>query len=230
MEAPEYWPWMYSNAGMCTTFQTISAHPSLWKSLHLVFFPSCYYSMEREWLDCSSVPCRVEPAPCCGKSWSRALQRSPPQLPVWAAHPSLQYACSPGDPRSAHVPAVYFTGQRPSTQKSRIIKLDVAGGPEAESPEWPEEYSITGLQAAALIWTWTIMHVLFWGLGFLLFPDFLNVVASTGRLFLNSSKGKVCRSVRLRIFFTAVRYFLTGRVQNEWIFPGSARHMTWNAF
>ncbi|XP_062300498.1 A disintegrin and metalloproteinase with thrombospondin motifs 9-like [Scomber scombrus] len=34
------------------------------------------------------------------------------------------------------------------------------------------------------------MHVLFWGLGFLLFPDFLNVVASTGRLLLNSSTGK----------------------------------------
>lgn len=31
------------------------------------------------------------------------------------------------------------------------------------------------------------MHVLFWGLGFLLFPDFLNVVASTGTLLLNSS-------------------------------------------
>ncbi|XP_061583837.1 A disintegrin and metalloproteinase with thrombospondin motifs 9 [Cololabis saira] len=34
------------------------------------------------------------------------------------------------------------------------------------------------------------MHVLFWGLGFLLFPDFLNVVASTGRLLLNSSTVK----------------------------------------
>ncbi|XP_056131168.1 A disintegrin and metalloproteinase with thrombospondin motifs 9-like isoform X2 [Lampris incognitus] len=34
------------------------------------------------------------------------------------------------------------------------------------------------------------MHVLLWGLGFLLFPDFLNVVASTGRLLLNSSKEK----------------------------------------
>ena len=36
------------------------------------------------------------------------------------------------------------------------------------------------------------MHVLFWGLGFLLFPDFLSVVASTGTLLLNSSTGKVC--------------------------------------
>uniref|UniRef100_A0A8D3DZP9 ADAM metallopeptidase with thrombospondin type 1 motif 9 n=1 Tax=Scophthalmus maximus TaxID=52904 RepID=A0A8D3DZP9_SCOMX len=34
------------------------------------------------------------------------------------------------------------------------------------------------------------MHVLFWGLGFLLFPDLLNVSASTGRLLLNSSTGK----------------------------------------
>lgn len=34
------------------------------------------------------------------------------------------------------------------------------------------------------------MHVLFWGLGFLLFPDFLNVVASAGTLLLNSSAGK----------------------------------------
>ncbi|KAM4588255.1 A disintegrin and metalloproteinase with thrombospondin motifs 9 isoform 1-T1 [Odontesthes bonariensis] len=34
------------------------------------------------------------------------------------------------------------------------------------------------------------MHVLFWGLGFLLFPDFLNVVASAGRLLLNSSSVK----------------------------------------
>nr|XP_019942000.1 PREDICTED: A disintegrin and metalloproteinase with thrombospondin motifs 9 [Paralichthys olivaceus] len=34
------------------------------------------------------------------------------------------------------------------------------------------------------------MHVLFWGLGLLLFPDFLNVVASTGRLLLNSSTVK----------------------------------------
>lgn len=33
------------------------------------------------------------------------------------------------------------------------------------------------------------MHVLFWGLGFLLFPDLLNVSASTGRLLLNSSTG-----------------------------------------
>ncbi|XP_056293354.1 A disintegrin and metalloproteinase with thrombospondin motifs 9 [Pseudoliparis swirei] len=31
------------------------------------------------------------------------------------------------------------------------------------------------------------MHALFWGLGFLLFPDFLSVVASAGRLLLNSS-------------------------------------------
>lgn len=38
------------------------------------------------------------------------------------------------------------------------------------------------------------MHVLFWGLGFLLFPDFLNVVASTGTLLLNSSTGNVCHS------------------------------------
>ncbi|XP_053298458.1 A disintegrin and metalloproteinase with thrombospondin motifs 9 [Pleuronectes platessa] len=34
------------------------------------------------------------------------------------------------------------------------------------------------------------MHVLFWGWGFLLFPDFFNVVASTGRLLLNSSTVK----------------------------------------
>ncbi|KAE8298082.1 A disintegrin and metalloproteinase with thrombospondin motifs 9 [Larimichthys crocea] len=34
------------------------------------------------------------------------------------------------------------------------------------------------------------MHVLFWGLGFLLFPDFLNVIASTGTLLLNSSTAK----------------------------------------
>ncbi|XP_054472137.1 A disintegrin and metalloproteinase with thrombospondin motifs 9-like [Anoplopoma fimbria] len=34
------------------------------------------------------------------------------------------------------------------------------------------------------------MHVLFWGLGFLLFPDFLNVVASTGKLLLSSSTVK----------------------------------------
>uniref|UniRef100_A0A7N6B2E3 ADAM metallopeptidase with thrombospondin type 1 motif, 9 n=1 Tax=Anabas testudineus TaxID=64144 RepID=A0A7N6B2E3_ANATE len=34
------------------------------------------------------------------------------------------------------------------------------------------------------------MHVLFWGLGFLLFPDILNVAASTGRLLLNSTAVK----------------------------------------
>ncbi|XP_029990964.1 A disintegrin and metalloproteinase with thrombospondin motifs 9 isoform X1 [Sphaeramia orbicularis] len=34
------------------------------------------------------------------------------------------------------------------------------------------------------------MHVLFWGLGFLLFPDLLNVAASTGRLLLNSTTVK----------------------------------------
>ncbi|XP_034725712.1 A disintegrin and metalloproteinase with thrombospondin motifs 9-like [Etheostoma cragini] len=34
------------------------------------------------------------------------------------------------------------------------------------------------------------MHVLFWGLGFLLFPDFMYVVASTGKLLLNSSTVK----------------------------------------
>lgn len=52
------------------------------------------------------------------------------------------------------------------------------------------------------------MHVLFWGLGFLLFPDFLNVAASTGALLLNSSTGKVrrradkaARSERGALFF-----------------------------
>lgn len=73
-------------------------------------------------------------------------------MSVGAAHSSLQYACSSGNPRRAHVPAVYFIGQRPSTQESRIIKLDVAGGPEAESPELPQEYSTTkGIQAGSLL-------------------------------------------------------------------------------
>lgn len=71
-------------------------------------------------------------------------------MSVGAAHSSLQYACSSGN--RAHVPAVYFIGQRPSTQESRIIKLDVAGGPEAESPELPQEYSTTkGIQAGSLL-------------------------------------------------------------------------------
>ena len=93
----------------------------------------------------------------------------------------------------------------------------MAGGPEAESPEWPEEYSITiGTQAAALLWTWTIMHVLFWGLGFLLFPDFLNVVASTGTLLLNSSTGKVCCLTSPPSPLPAWSYFPTRRGR-EWM-------------
>lgn len=60
------------------------------------------------------------------------------------------------------------------------------------TPESPRYRRNTVFGAAALFRTWTIMHVLFWGLGFLLFPDLMNVVASTGRSLLTSRKGNVC--------------------------------------
>lgn len=56
------------------------------------------------------------------------------------------------------------------------------------------------------------MHVLFWGLGFLLFPDFLNVVASTGTLLLNSSTGNVCHSDK-----PVMELVSDKKVENEWV-------------
>ncbi|KAK6319051.1 hypothetical protein J4Q44_G00102620, partial [Coregonus suidteri] len=112
---------------------------------------------------------------------------------------SLQYACSPGDPRTAHDPT-HVTGEKPPSQESSIIDLNVADAQALKSwnrLESPSDRSscargILVFGGAALYLTWTIMHVLFWGLGFLLFlPDVLNVVLSTERSLLNSRKAKV---------------------------------------
>lgn len=173
--------------------------------------------LQREGLHCRTLPWLLKPAPRCWESWctgSRGHRRRVFEQPTPLCSMHVRQGI---DPRSAHVPTVCFTGQKQSTQESRITKLNVAGGLQADSPEWPEELSIyTGARTVALHWTWTIMHVLFWGLGLLLFPDLLNVAASTDRLVLNASAGTVSPFENPSFSYFPTLVLSLARVTNEW--------------
>ena len=96
---------------------------------------------------------------------------------------------------------------------TRVPELEYGG-----EPEWPEHSQCrrnTKFGGSALPITCTTMHVLFWGLGLLLFPDLMNVVAFTGQTLLNSRKGKVWRFLSFHFFPLWTAVWLPG--YSEWM-------------
>lgn len=167
---------------------------------------------------CSTIlnpPCPTDPAP------AELVHKvsAEPSAVDWAAHlPAVcmfaRRSAAPSRPSSAlHRPETTYLRVEDNTiecgRRSGGGNAGVTGGIEFTA----------GLEAdaAALLWPWTIMHVLFWGLGFLLFPDILNVAASTGRLSFNSNTGNVWQLGNSSDFGV-----FSATAENEWVLG----HMT----